>query len=203
MVTVGVLAAAVITGVVLQLLWPVKLSPAAAAPPPPPSAPPRYTAVSGWDCTTGADRGFEAAGRKADWYTVARGGWARDGCHGTFEAITMSGDAHKFDQSQSAVWWFEPGAAMRRCDVSVYLPASERPADSGATAAQFYVLAGRTGTAIASFVVDETAQRGAWKAVGTYPVNQGAIAVRLVNQGVPAAPTARLAVSQVKVVCTG
>jgi hypothetical protein len=53
---------------------------------------------------------------------------ARSSCHGTFEAIPMSGDARKYDQGQSAVWWFTPGAGTTHCDVAVYLPnMSTRP----------------------------------------------------------------------------
>ncbi|HWB34742.1 MAG TPA: hypothetical protein VHA75_01830 [Rugosimonospora sp.] len=203
MVTMGVVVLTVVAGVVLQMLHPIQLTPASAAEPAHTPQAPHYTAVSGWDCGTGADHGFDASGRGADWYTVARGGWTQDGCHGTFEAIPMSGDAGKYNQNQSLVWWFTPGAAMVRCDVSVYLPDSGQPADSAATAAQFYVTAGRNGTAFASFVVDETAKRGAWLPVGTYPVSQGAIAVELVNQGVPANAKARLAVTQVRVSCIG
>jgi translation initiation factor IF-2 len=200
--TMGVVLVAVVIGVILQILRPIKLTPAVAAPARTAEAP-HYTAVSGWDCGTGADRGFDATGRTADWYTVARGGWAHDGCHGTFEAIPMSGDAHKFNENQSALWWFTPGTAMVRCAVAVYLPNGDQPADSAATAAQFFVTAGRNGSALAAFTIDETARRGAWQTVGTYPVSQGAIAVKLVNQGVPANPKARLAVTQVRVTCTG
>jgi hypothetical protein len=200
MVTIGVVAAAVVTGVALQLIHPVPL--AKAAPPQPPVAPPTFTAVSGWDCVTGADRGFEATGRTASWYTVARGGWAADGCHGTFVAIPLSGDATTYDQSQSALWSFTPGAAMHQCELAVYIPNGEHPTDSAATAAQFAVLDG-SGQTFASFVVDETRDRGTWKVVGTFPTSQNGISVQLTNQGIPSSPDARLAVTQVRATCTG
>jgi hypothetical protein len=201
MVTMGMVAVALVTGVVLQMLHPIKLSPAANVVPA--SAAPHYTAVSGWDCGTGADRGFDVTGRTAAWHTVARGSWAHDGCHGTFEAIPMSGSAHDHDQNQLATWWFTPGTGMSRCDVAVYLPSVDQPTDSAATSAQFFVTAGRDGSIFASFVVDETARRGQWQPVGRYPLSQGGIAVELINQGVPASPAARLAVTQVRVTCTG
>ncbi len=96
MVTMGVLVLAMLTGVVLQLLRPVPLDKPAVTEPV--SAAPTYAAVSGWDCETGPDRGFDVAGRTAAWYTVATGGYAEDGCHGTFEAIPLSGDADRYDQ---------------------------------------------------------------------------------------------------------
>jgi hypothetical protein len=200
MVTTGVLVAAVLTGVVLQLIRPVPLAKPA---PPPPTVPATFTAVSGWDCTTGADRGFDATGRTSAWYTVARGGWATDGCHGTFEAIPLSGDAHKYDQNQAAVWWFAPGQALSRCELAIYNPDGEQPTDSAATDAQFAVLDGRNGQQFASFVIDQTRDRGTWKVVGTFPTSQGGLAVRLVNSGVPSSPRARLAVAQVRATCTG
>ena len=201
MVTIGVLAGSLITGVVLQLIHPMSLNKPVVAPPQRSSAP-TYTAVSGWDCLAGADHGFDVAGRTSAWYTVAHGGWARDGCHGTFEAIPLSGDAQSFDQSQSAVWWFAP-AGMTRCEIAVYVPASDDPSDSAASAALYYILGGRNGSAFASFVVDQTSNRGAWKVVGTFPLNQSGVAVRLTNQGVSATPAARLAVTQVRATCTG
>jgi len=201
MVTMATVAVALVTGLILQMLHPITLSPAAAVAPA--SASPNYVAVSGWDCGTRADRGFDVTGRAAAWYTVARGGWAHDGCHGTFEAIPMSGSDHDHDQNQSAIWWFTPGTGITRCDVAVYLPSVDQPADSAATSAQFFVTAGRDGAIFASFVVNETARRGDWQPVGRYPVSQGGIAVKLVNQGVPASPPARLAVTQVRVLCTG
>jgi hypothetical protein len=202
MVTMATMVGAVLVGVALQLLKPVKLAqavPVAVAT----GTRPSYTAVSGWDCATAADHGFDVDGRTAAWNTVARGGWGGDGCHGTFETIPMSGKAGSFDQNQSATWWFSPGGAMTRCDVSVYLPAPEDPLDVAATAAKFFVLAGRSGGQFASFVLNQTAERGAWKQVGTFPTNQSGIALRLVNQGLPIPATARLAVTQVKVDCTG
>jgi hypothetical protein len=56
---------------------------------------------------------------------------------------------------------------------------------------------------LAALVVDQTSLRGGWRVFGTYPVSDSGIAVRLVNQGVPANPAARLALTQVRAVCTG
>jgi translation initiation factor IF-2 len=190
---------AMAVGVVLHLIHPTK--PAAAAPPPVPTAQP-YSAVSGWDCGTSADRGFDANGRTPDWLTVSRGGWSQDGCHGTFEAIPMSGDAGKDSPNQFVVWWFAPSAGMNRCEVKVYLPTPDNPLDSAATAAHFLVLAGRGGTEFAQFNIDQTKGRGSWKSAGIFPVSQGGLAVKLVNRGAPTNPRARLSVTQVRVSCT-
>jgi hypothetical protein len=134
--------------------------------------------------------------------TVAVGGWSEDGCHGTFVAIPMSGDKAKDDPDQFAVWWFTPTAGLTQCDVQVFHPNSGRPQDSSATAAQFYVLAGRSGSRLAGFVVDQSAMRGSWVDVGEFPVGASGIAVQMVNRGVPANPDARLGAAQVRVRCT-
>jgi len=203
MVAAFAAAGAIAAGVVLQLIHPIHV-PKATAPPPPPAPAAPFTAVSGWDCgVSGTSYGFDAHGRTSAWYTVPSGGWAQDGCHGTFEAIPMTGKKATDDASQFAEWWFKPSPAMTQCVVTVYVPAAQRRQDSAATAAQFYVLSGQNGTRLARFVLDETANPGSRPTAGTFPVSQDGIAVELVDRGVAATPPARLAVTQVKVRCTG
>jgi hypothetical protein len=201
MVAVVVTAGALGLGAVLQFIHPIPLP----KPPPPPPAPvPAFTAVSGWDCGYGGSNyGFEAQGRTSAWYTVPSGGWTQDGCHGTFESIPMTGNTNTGGPSQSAVWWFTPGSKITRCAVMVFLPAPQVRQDSAATVAQFSVLSGLNGTPLASFVLNEAADPGSWAAVGTFPVTQGGIAVDLVGSGAPPTAGARLAITQVKVTCTG
>lgn len=203
MVAVFTVAGAIGVGAVLQLVHPIRL-PGPVAPPPPPAPAAPFTAVSGWDCGSGGGNyGFDAQGRTRAWYTVASGGWAQDGCHGTFEAIPMTGRRATDDPNQFAVWWFTPGPAITRCTVMVFRPVPVRRRDSAATAAQFYVLSGPHGTRLASFVLDEAADPGSWARAGTYPVSPDGFAVELVDRGVPQIAGARLAVTQVKVSCTG
>jgi hypothetical protein len=201
MVAVGSLVAAVVTGAVLQLVHPVKLAEPVAMAPVVPS-PAVAVAVAGWDCATAADRGFTIGGRTPTWYTVAHGGWSDDGCHGTFEAISLSGNATKNDPNQSAVWWFVLGDTMNSCQLALYLPAVDHPGDAAVTTAQYTVLSGQSGGPLASVTVDQTATRGGWRDLGAYPVTRGNIAVRLDNQGVPRAATDRLAVTQVRARCS-
>jgi len=200
-VTLAALAAftALLIGVAWEFLSPTPTVAGPVAPAPPPTA---YAVVAGWDCSANNDHGFDVSGRTSAWHTVARGGWDQDGCHGSFQAIPMSGDASKDDVGQFATWWFLPGAAYSRCDLSVYVPRSERPQDVGAKAAQFFVLAGRGGAPLAQFVIDQTATSGRWVPAGTYPSREPGLAVRVVNRGVPPGVDARLAVAQVKIVCT-
>ena len=101
------------------------------------------------------------------------------------------------------VWWFKPSPAMTRCAVMVFRPAPQQRQDSAATAAEFYVLSGQSGTPLAGFVLDEAADPGSWATAGTFPVSQDGIAVELVDSGRPPTAGARLAITQVRVRCTG
>ena len=193
-------AGAVATGLILQLIHPIHV-PKPPAPPPAPGAP--FTAVTGWDCYGGAaNYGFDAQGRTSAWYTVPRGGWPQSGCDGTYESVPATSKASQ-GQSQVATWWFTPGSAMTQCAVMVFRPTPQQPQDSGSTAAQFFVLSGQGGTPLAGFVLDEAADPGSWARAGTFPVNQDGIAVELVDNATPASAGGRLAITQVKVRCTG
>jgi hypothetical protein len=101
-----------------------------------------------------------------------------------------------------AQWWFTPPAVKIRCAVSVFRPAPQQRQDSAATAAQFFVLDGLGGARLASFVLNEAADPGSWAAAGSFPVSQDGIAIELVDRGVPSFAGARLAITQVKVICT-
>jgi translation initiation factor IF-2 len=184
----------------MQLIWPVKLEPTAHARTS--STADAFTAVAGWDCPTTRSSGFNAVGRQASWYTAPDGGWAGDGCHGTYELIPMSGQATADDPNQLAVWWFTPTGAAR-CAIQVYVPARGVDGHDRSTSAQFYVLAGRAGAPYAQFVVDQSSRPGTWVPVGTFPANSGGLAVQLVDRGVPRSPSAMLAVAQIKLTCTG
>ncbi len=199
---VAALAAALAlgAGVAMQLIWPVKLDTTAHVKATGTAG--AFTAVAGWDCPMTRSSGFDAVGRQATWYTAPDGGWAGDGCHGTYELMPMSGQATADDPSQFALWWFAPGAA-RRCAIQVYVPARDVNGHDRATSAQFFVLAGRGGAPFAQFVVDQSSGPGSWVPVGTFPANSSGLAVQMVDRGVPSSPTAMLAIAQIKVICTG
>lgn len=193
--------AALATGVVMQLVHPTHDARPTVVTAPPPASTATFTAVSGWDCEPTAEHGFDIQGRTAAWITVATGGWASDGCHGTFETIPMSGKKTTDDTGQSVLWWFTPGSAVQQCQVSVYRPAAPQPTEAG-RAAQYFVLSGRTGSRLGEFILNQTTQPGSWTPVGTYPVGTDGIAVQMVDRGVPPTKASRLAVTQVKVVCS-
>ena len=159
-----------------------------------------FEAVSGWDCGTDSTHGFEVTGRTSAWQTVARGGWAQDGCDGSFVAIPMSGNAAKDDEGQRALWWFAPGPAFTTCDVTVYVPLDS--GFSGSRAVQYFALAGPAGQIFAQFTVNQSAQPGRWVMAGRFAVGPNGLGIALVNRGGPANSRDRIGVGQVKVACT-
>jgi hypothetical protein len=198
-VTVAALTAvgALVTGVVMHLIHPRSSDAFAAKPPPTVTTPTSYQKVSGWDCATAADHGFEIGGRSSAWYTVAGGGWGADGCHGSFEVVPMIAKAENAGSNQFALWWFQPIGSFDQCDLQVYVPRA-RAQDASAKAAAYQVLAGASGAPIGRFVVDQTSARGSWVSGGLYTSGQTGLAVRLDNA---TAGTDRLAVAQVRIHC--
>lgn len=190
----------VLVGVGLELVFP-SMPPATAVPlrTPPATV---YTAVSGWDCAGAGDRGFEITGRTAEWRTVATGGWAEDGCHGTFEAIPLSGNDSQETPGQAAVWWFVPGPGYARCELAIYVPKPVRAQDAAATRATYAIRAGRGGGPVGEFVVDQTAMAGKWVSAGTFPSGPEGLAIRIGNRGAPASGDVRLALAQARITCS-
>ena len=191
---------ALLAGVIMQLIKPVKIE-KPAPPPPPKAAAPTWAAITGWDCAASPDRGFEADNRQSDWVTVARGGWNGDGCHGDYEAIPFTTDTRT--RGPVVQWWFDPADTMKKCVLSVFVPTPDPDTYRAVRAARYSVLGARGGTEFARFTVDQTKNAGSWVAGGTFPVNRSGIGLRLNTAGKPPTSKSMLAVTQVKAECTG
>jgi len=199
-VTAVVSLLAVVAGVFWSLLKPGTAG--AAATSTSASAAVQYAGVAGWGCTDATDRGFEAAGRTAQWRTVAEGGWSANGCRSTFETIPMSGKAGTDNTKQYAQWWFVPTTG-NQCRVEIYVPRSAAATDTGAAAVHYAVMAGRTGAVYAEFTIDQASNTGKWLDAGTFPMHGNEFAVRLTDRGVPAKAADRIAISALRVTCGG
>ncbi|WP_306204571.1 hypothetical protein [Actinoplanes sp. RD1] len=198
-VTAAVAVGAVVVGVFWNLLRPMTPQQKAAAKGTTvaPSVRPtgRFQAVAGWDCQAAGDRGFDARGRTGDWRTAGTGGWWQDGCHGTAVTLPPSDE----QRGQAATWWFTPGEAIRTCDLSVYVP---KTGSTLVSKAKYQVMAGASGTAYASFTVDQGAHAGKWVRAGTYPVRQNQFAVGLdAADASGGGDRARVVFGQVRVTC--
>lgn len=191
---------ALLAGVAMQLIRPVKLKPtthrAAAAP----TAAATWSAVAGWDCAAADDRGFTVTGRRSTWATVGSGAWTRNGCHGDYEAVPFTGT--ESGVAPSVEWWFRPAAAMVRCRVQVLVPAPHPEVYQQVRAVTYSVLDGPGGTELARFTIDQGVSTTTWVPGGTYPVGGKGITVRLSSGGKSPSARAGLAVAQVKVGCT-
>ncbi|NBE80101.1 hypothetical protein [Micromonospora rubida] len=197
------LLGALLGGVLMQLIKPVKLEPAKGAAPAAPTAGPSYTAVAGWDCAAADDHGFIASGRGPTWLTIGQGGWSKDGCHGDYVAIPFAGTGARAAAPATAQWWFRPATEMRSCTVEVFVPAPDRAAYRPVSRAAYSVLNEPGGAEFARFEVRQDAAAGGWVTGGTWLVGRSGITVRLSAEGDPPAKQAMLAVAHVRVSCTG
>jgi len=166
-----------------------------------------YRAVGGEDCTHTSTQGYYRIGTYSDgaagWYRK-NGGWASNGCRGTFMAMPMSGNRTFDDPAAYAVWWFKTGAVHTgTCGVSVYVPNSGTARDVAGHPATYQVVRGEFDMGVVrSFTVDQVAHRGQWVGVGSYPVSTGEFALRVVNRGEDPHGE-HIAVSQVQLSCSG
>ncbi|GGK78716.1 hypothetical protein GCM10012284_10760 [Mangrovihabitans endophyticus] len=199
-VTALVSVGALVVGIFWSLIDPPETSAAPAATAKPSAAPSSWTAVAGWDCATGADRGFSAQGRTGDWRTAPAGGWSQDGCHGTYETVPTASAGSTGSSGQSGTWWFAPPVGLDHCRISAFVPA---PSSTSRPVAQarYAVLAGSGADAYATFGLDQRAGTGRWTEVGSFPVHEQKIAVRLDAAGNTGAAGSRLAMAQMKVTC--
>jgi hypothetical protein len=80
----------------------------------------------------------------------------------------------------------------------VFVPTHD---DKPVAQARYAVAAG--GAPFAEFTVDHAAAAGSWVDVGSFPVHQRQVAVRLTAERHAGAAGSRLALAQVRVVCGG
>ncbi|MET8629444.1 hypothetical protein ABZW30_37875 [Kitasatospora sp. NPDC004669] len=188
---------------------PAPAAPATAAPPAPQPAV-GYRAVAGLGCT-GPGAHFQEVGAFRQgtdgWVTVNSGGYSGDSCSGQYDAVPMSGDRAKDDNSTYALWTFDVGAGSAGCAVAVYVPDSSSGQQVGGAPA-YYTVAGASGADLGSFTVDQVGRRGTWVDAGTFRPQSGPLTVRLHNRGQDwtgsGQPThAHLAAAAVRVTCQG
>ncbi|MFE4517530.1 hypothetical protein ACFRMQ_25420, partial [Kitasatospora sp. NPDC056783] len=164
---------------------PSPAAPPVAPAPPAPAPQPAFQAVAGFGCSGPGGR-FQEVGafrEGADgWVTVDRGGHTGDSCDGRYEAVPMSGDRNKDDNSTYALWTFDVGAGPTSCGVSVYVPASGSVQLVGGAPA-YYTVAGASGADLGAFTVDQVGHRGGWVDAGTFRPVGGSLVLRLHNRG--------------------
>ncbi|MFJ4184409.1 hypothetical protein [Kitasatospora sp. NPDC089509] len=192
---------------------PAPAAPTATAPPAPAPAPPPavgFRAVAGPGCSGPGGRYQQIGAFRQGvdgWVTVNSGGHGGDSCSGQYDAVPMSGDRAKDDNSTSALWTFDVGPGSASCAVAVYVPDSSSVQQVGGAPAH-YTVAGPSGADLGAFDVDQVGRRGGWVDAGTFRPQGGPLAVRLHNRGQDwtgsGQPThAHLAAAAVRVTCQG
>jgi hypothetical protein len=176
-----------------------------APPQPAPPAPPAFAALSGENCPQRSNAGYYRKGWASDWYTRSRGGWTGDGCGGQIVAVPMSGNPNKDDNDNVIVWWFTVGSGVS-CAISVYVPGTGDVRDADGAPATYFVYGttNASGSAIASFTVDQVHNQGRWVSVGTFAQRTGQLSVRMVTRGIDwgsGRTGAHLGVSALRVTC--
>jgi hypothetical protein len=172
----------------------------------------RFVALTGYGCPASSQAGFSLQGMYSNgingFVPVTAGGWARQGCHGTFEAIPMSGSATKPDPQNYARWTFRTGSITQgRCRVAVYVPDDKSIEHVGGAPAWYrvYDSADISGPLAGSFKVNELATRGTWVSAGSFPVSNGLFTVELESTGQDwhgnVVTHAHLAAAQLEVAC--
>jgi hypothetical protein len=154
-------------------------------PAPPASKQPAFAALSGESCPQKSNAGYYRKGWASDWYTRSRGGWTGDGCGGQIVAVPMSGDPKRDDLDNVIVWWFTVGSSAS-CAISVYVPGTGDVRDADGAPATYFVYGttNASGSAIASFTVDQVHNQGRWVSVGTFAQRTGQLSVRMVTRGI-------------------
>ncbi|MFD8081258.1 hypothetical protein ACFV4F_06115 [Kitasatospora sp. NPDC059722] len=196
---------------------PAPAAPTSAAPPAPPASPvppaPQpagFRAVAGPGCS-GPGARYQEVGAfhqgTDGWVTVNSGGYTGDSCNGQYDAVPMSGDRAKDDNSTYALWTFDVGASAAGCAVSVYVPDSTSVQQVGGAPA-YYTVAGASGADLGSFTVDQVSRHGSWVDAGTFRPQGGPLVIRLHNRGQDwtgsGQPThAHLAGAALRVTCQG
>src|SRR5260370_26496156 len=115
---------------------------------------------------------------------IPRGGGAGLGCHGSYDAMPMSGSATRPDPQNYALWTFHTAPVTTgTCQINVYVPDDRSIEHVGGRPARYQVYdsAAPSGTPAGSFVIDEPANRGQWVSTGTYRVTQRVLTIELAS----------------------
>ncbi|MET8680623.1 adhesin [Streptomyces sp. NPDC004647] len=169
-----------------------------------------YSAWAGHGCSSPAGGGYDEDGRYDDgiegWYNVSTGGYGGGSCDTSFAAVPMSGSDTQ-DGHNRVLWWWSVGDDSEECTVAVYVPNGDGDRDVAGSPTVYEVLSGPDDqdTTYASFYINQSANRGRLVDAGTYPVDDGRIAVRMLDRGQDwndHGPTyAHHAAGQMKVTC--
>ncbi|SDT09735.1 hypothetical protein SAMN04489716_2497 [Actinoplanes derwentensis] len=163
-----------------------------------------YSAIAGLGCT-GAGTSYTRHGwfkdGKGGWWTLASGSTTTGGCNGQFDDMPTSADANAATPGRAMVFGFQTGAGAQSCALDLYVPVSPTvptTADPGQGRRDVIVnpvhIAVLTGTGLNSTAysspsgartVSQASNHGSWVSLGSYPVSNGTIGVKITDRGIP------------------
>ncbi|WP_028649439.1 hypothetical protein [Nocardiopsis sp. CNT312] len=157
------------------------------------AAPEPFSALTGPGCLPAEGTAYGRSGRwdsaegTASWATRP-GGYALEGCDGSYEAIPVSGSAGEHDQWQYAYWSFSPGYPDATCEIYVHVPDDESPLWLAESEAFYEIYSGPLpeGDPIAYFGLTQSELRGMWVQVTGFTSPTEEFTVQLTNTGADA-----------------
>ncbi|MBV2363576.1 hypothetical protein [Streptomonospora nanhaiensis] len=166
-----------------------------------------FTAIAGPGCPAGSAAAYGAEGAGTDGWATRSGGYADEGCDGSYDAIPVSGTTEHGD-GRFAYWTFRPGRADADCDLFVFVPDDESPQWVAEQEAMYQIFPGAqpSGTAAAVFGVEQASARGGWVRVTGFTSPAEQFTVQLTNIGenslADQGATTHVAASAVRATCT-
>ncbi|MFV2198537.1 hypothetical protein [Nocardiopsis sp. LOL_012] len=157
------------------------------------AAPEPFSAITGPGCLPAEGAAYGRSGRwdsaegTASWATRP-GGYALEGCDGSYEAIPVSGSTDQHDQWQYAYWSFSPGRPDATCEIYVHVPEDESPLWLAESEAFYEIYSGPLpeGDPIAYFGLTQSELRGMWVQVTGFTSPTEEFTVQLTNTGADA-----------------
>lgn len=160
---------------------------------PPAESPADYVTYENWNgprCSAPSGGGYRTIGEygdgRAGWYTILRfGGHNGDGCDGSFTAVPMSGSKTQ-DGGARVLWWWSVGSESERCTIEVHIPPWTGNSDDVAGDPTHYEVLSDPkdlNSRYAGFQISQVSNRGRLVDVGTFDVQDGVIAVLMLDRG--------------------
>lgn len=163
-----------------------------------------YHAIAGLGCT-GAGTSYSRHGwfknGNGGWWTLASGSTTEGGCNGQFDDMPTSGKADAATAGRAMVFGFRMGGGAQTCTLQLYIPSSPTvptAADPGRGKRDVIVnpvhIAVMTGPDLGSATysspsgsrtVSQAGNHGSWTSLGSYPVRNGTIGVKITDRGTP------------------
>lgn len=176
-----------------------------------------WSGVAGPGCSTDVSHFYTKDANYAQgtsgWLRSSVGGYAGNGCDGSYVSEPMSGSSSSYDTSEGVLWRFNFGSTLptATCAVSVYIPANSDIRYVGGNPTHYYYwhedyAYGMQNPPTGSFEIAQVSHRGSWVTEPAFKVTTGIVTVKMVNTGIDytsSTKDAHHAAADVRLDCTG